>query len=135
MKNQRVYADLNKWEEVNKQFRVILTTRGTHQDLQRYGITLEEGLTLDFWMDDGDANGNPDPLYFQGIVHYDEDAQHWVAVVVREEIRNASELRGAEDNVPTTLISDIINTRIEHNEINLKFPKKANIASEQSIKI
>ncbi len=135
MENQRVYADLNKWEEVNKQFRVILTTRGTHQDLQRYGITLEEGLTLDFWMDDGDVNGNPDPLYFQGIVHYNEDAQHWVAVVVREEIRNASELRGAEDNAPISSRSDIINIPVEHTEIILKSSKKANPASEQPIKI
>lgn len=91
MTDQRVYADLNKWEEVNGQFWVILTTRGTHQDLQRYGITPEEGLTLDFWMDDEDADGSPDPLYFQGVLHYDEATQHWVAVVVREEIRTASE--------------------------------------------
>jgi len=90
MKDQRVYADLNKWEEVNGQFRVILTTWGTHKDLQHYGITPEEGLVLDFWMDDEDADGNPDPLYFQGILHYDEDSQHWVALVIREEIRNAS---------------------------------------------
>ncbi len=92
MKDQRVYADLNKWEEVNGEFRVILTTLGTHKDLQRLGITLEEGLVLDFQMDDEDANGSPDPLYFQGTIRFDEDARHWVAVIVREDIRSASEL-------------------------------------------
>ena len=92
MKDQRVYADLNKWEEVNGQFRVILTTLGTYNDLQRFNITLKEGLVLDFWMDDEDADGNPDPLYFQGTAHYDEDAQHWVAAVLRDEVRPASEL-------------------------------------------
>ncbi len=90
MKDQRIYADLNKREEVNGQFRVILTTQGTHRDLQHYGITPEEGRVVDFWMDDEDADGNSDPLHFQGILHYDEDAQHWVAAVVREEIRSAS---------------------------------------------
>lgn len=92
MKDQRVYTDLNKWEEVNGQFRVILTTRGTHEDLQRYGIALEEGLVLNFWMNDEDADGSPDPLYFTRTVRYDEDTQQCLAVVVREEVCNASEL-------------------------------------------
>jgi len=91
MDTQRIYADLNKWEEVNGDFRVILTTLGTRQDLQKYGITLEEGLRLTFWMDDGDDAGNLDPLYFDGVVHYDESTQNWVAVVDPENIRNASE--------------------------------------------
>lgn len=135
MKDQRVYADLNKWEEVNGQFQVILTTHGTHQDLQRYGITLEEGLTLDFWMDDGDSSGNPDPLYFQGIVRYDGDAQHWVALVIREKIRNASEMKGAEENTPITFRSDIIDTYMEQAEINLNQSKRADTASKRPIKI
>ncbi len=91
MSDQRVYADLNKWEEVEGQFRVILTTRGTFQDLQKYGITLAEGLVLDFWMDDGDADGNPDALYFRGAVHYDEREIRWVAAVNPDEVSHASE--------------------------------------------
>ena len=92
MGNSRVYADLNKWEEVDGQFRVILTARGTQEDLKKYNITLEEGLVLDFWMDDEDDGGSPDPLYFHGVVHYAESRQQWVAVVVRKNIRNASAL-------------------------------------------
>ena len=88
----RVYADLNKWEQVDGQFRVLLTTRGTQQDLQKYNILLQDGRVLDFWMDDGDAEGNPDPLYFQGELRYDTNAQRWVAVVNRRDIRNASEV-------------------------------------------
>lgn len=91
MSDQRVYADLNKWEEVEGQFRVILTTRGTSEDLQKHGITLEEGQVLDFWMDDGDANGNPDPLHFPGEVHYDEQKSRWVADVNPDAIYHASE--------------------------------------------
>ncbi len=89
----RVYADLNKWEEVNGEFRVILTTMGTHQDLRKYGIAPKEGIALGFWMDDGDDQGRLDPLYFDGILRYDESAQHWVAVVDRSKVRNASERR------------------------------------------
>lgn len=93
MSSQRVYADLNKWEEVDGDFRVILTTMGTQQDLRKYGIALKEGLALSFWMDDGDDEGNLDPLYFDGILHYNEESQNWVAVVDRKSICNASELR------------------------------------------
>ena len=93
MGSQRIYSDLNKWEEVNGEFRVILTTMGTHQDLRKYGISLKEGLALDFWMDNGDDEGNLDPLYFNGIVHYDASGQNWVAVVDHENIHNASELK------------------------------------------
>lgn len=91
MSDQRVYADLNKWEEVKGQFRVILTTLGTRQDLQKHGITLEEGLVLDFWMDDGDADGNPDALYFRGAVHYDEQESRWIAFVNPDDVYHASE--------------------------------------------
>lgn len=75
-----------------------MTTRGTYQDLHKYGITLREGLILDFWMDDEDDEGNPDPLYFQGELHHDETLQHWVAVVVRDNIYHVSELT-AGDNI------------------------------------
>jgi len=104
MKVERVYADLNKWEEVGGQFRVILTTRGTHEDLQKHGIRLEEGLVLDLWMDDGDGAGNPDPLYFQGTIHYDELKDYWVADVNPDEVRHASEQENVRQKAEPALV-------------------------------
>jgi len=104
MDNLKIYADLNKWKEIDGQFRVLLTARGTQQDLQRYNVFLEDGGVLDFWMDDEDADGNPDPLYFQGELCYDTTAHRWVAVVNRKNIRNASEIsRSAEMAHSSTL--------------------------------
>lgn len=91
MNTPRIYADLNKWEQVNGQHWVILTTQGTHKDLEKYGIALREGLSLSFWMDDADDDGNFDPLHFEGVIHYDKNAAHWVAVVDWDAIHNASE--------------------------------------------
>ena len=103
MRDRRIYADLNKWAEVDGQFRAILTTRGTHQDLQKYGLTLEEGLLLDFWMDDGDTEGNPDPLHFQGIVHYDETRSCWVANVNPDAIHHASDQKSIKQEAEPAL--------------------------------
>lgn len=91
MDKPRIYADLMKWEEVDGQRRVILTTQGTWRDLQRHGIKLKEGQQMDFWMDDADDNGNIDPLHFHGILHYGENAKHWIAAIDRATIHNASE--------------------------------------------
>lgn len=100
MDKPQIYADLNKWEEVEGQFRVILTTRGTHEDLQKHGLTLKEGMTLDFWTDDGDAEGNSDPLYFQGVVTYDPKANCWTAAVNPEAIHHASEEKSSQKAEP-----------------------------------
>ena len=87
----RIYADLMKWGGIRGSARgVILTCRGTHEDLQKHDIQFEEGKTYSFWTDDGDDEGNFDPLYFDGIVEYDHKAGYWVAWVDWEAIIHAS---------------------------------------------
>jgi hypothetical protein len=88
MGKPRVYADMHKTDGSR---RLVLVCRGTHEDLQHYKITLQEGLALDFWTDDADDAGNADPLLFEGVVHYDHAKEHWVAAIDWNNIRNASE--------------------------------------------
>jgi hypothetical protein len=88
----RIYADLMKSGGSRGSARgVILTCRGTHEDLHKHDIQFEEGKTYSFWMDDGDDEGKSDPLYFDGIVEYDHKAGHWVAWVNWETIHSASD--------------------------------------------
>jgi len=87
-----IYADLNK----SGSGAVILTTIGTHRDLEKYGIALEEDLALTFYMDDSDENGDPDNLIFSGIVHFDEVNQHWVAKIDWDQIKRESKLTTEE---------------------------------------
>ncbi len=55
----QVYADFQKLDDDN---RLILTCRGTPQDLQRFGIQLRDGLRLTFYTDDADDEGRSDEL-------------------------------------------------------------------------
>ena len=88
MDTVRVYADPQKTDDLG---RLILTCRGTQQDLQRFGLTLTDGLFLNFWRDDADEQANPDPLHFEGVVHYDHAAGRWIAEIDWSHVHNASE--------------------------------------------
>ena len=88
----RVYADLNGGWRVGDEYIVPLNSRATEKDLQSLGHVLTPGLSVDFWTDDGDDEGNLDPLLFQGKVQFDEDTQKWVAVADWDGFHNASEL-------------------------------------------
>src|SRR5712692_7299334 len=84
----RVYADFQNLDDYN---RLRLTCAGTLQDLERHGIQLHEGLVLTFYTDDGDDHDQPDELRVEGVVHYDEKSQHWVATIDWPAIRHASD--------------------------------------------
>jgi hypothetical protein len=72
----RTYADPMKTDDSG---RLLLATVGTREDLSRYGIELRNGSRLNFWADDEDENGKPDPLVFSGVFRYSEDDANWVA--------------------------------------------------------
>ena len=84
-----VYADFMK---VDLENRLILTTRGTAEDLERLNLKLEPGLRLTFYNHDSDDAGNRDDLIAHGVVQYDEKNDRWVAVINWDEIKNQSQL-------------------------------------------
>jgi hypothetical protein len=88
MNKPRIYADYLKTDDAG---RLILVCYGTDHDLARHGVVLETGLALTFYMDDADNAGNPDDLLVDGVVEYDEEQKHWVAVIDEETFRHASE--------------------------------------------
>ncbi len=84
----RIYADFQNLDDRN---RLRLTCAGTVQDLRCYGLELQEGQVLTFYTDDADEQAQPDELRVDGVVHYDEAGQCWVAEVDWRGIRQASE--------------------------------------------
>ena len=90
MNRLRVYADFQKLDDDN---RLILTCRGTLQDLQRLGIQLSEGIRLVFYTDDSDDEGRTDELRAEGVVQYDHSARRWVAAIDWDRLWRASEER------------------------------------------
>ena len=95
----RVYADLNGGWRDGDNYILWLNSSATESDLQYLGYTLTPGLVLDFWTDDGDDEGNLDPLLFQGKTGFDEEKQTWYAIASWNDFHNASELKEIEDNV------------------------------------
>jgi hypothetical protein len=96
MSIQRVYADFQKLDDDN---RLILTCRGTLQDLDRFGIQLREGLRLTLYTDDADDEGRSDELRAEGVLHFDETARRWVATIDWDRLWHASE---EPVNIPAT---------------------------------
>ncbi len=84
----KVYADFHNLDDSN---RLRLNCAGTVEDLTRLGIVLREGLKLTFFMDDADDFGHPDDLLVEGVVHYSEEAQSWVAAVDWSAVHHASD--------------------------------------------
>jgi hypothetical protein len=93
MGTPKIYADFQNLDDYN---RLRLTCAGTLQDLERHGIQLHEGLVLTFYTDDADDHDQPDELRVEGVVHYDEEGQRWVATVDWAAIRHASD-EGSQD--------------------------------------
>ena len=88
MTTPKVYADFQNLDDHN---RLRLTCAGTLQDLTREGVQLREGLALTFYTDDADDQGQPDELRVDGVVHYDQATQGWVAAVDWNALRHASD--------------------------------------------
>jgi len=95
----RIYLDLNSGGKVGNSYVVTLDKQGTVADLQKNGMALREGVILDFWSDDGDDNGNPDPLLFQGTVKFDTVVNQWVAIVDWNGFMHASDLKNTYANL------------------------------------
>jgi len=77
-----------------------LNCAGTLTDLKRQGIELREGLALTLYTDDEDDQGQPDELRAEGVVHYNDEAQCWVALVDWAALRHASD-EGAQVTRPS----------------------------------
>lgn len=75
---------------------LILSCLGTHKDLAKYNIALENGLELSFYSDDADDFGNEDNLVVEGVVKYDKTYERWVAIIDWDEIKNISKLSTKE---------------------------------------
>ena len=65
-------------------------TVGTFEDLRPEGIAPSEGIAIRFWCDDGDSNGNEDPLLLDGTIHDDSQYEYWYALIDEEAYRHAS---------------------------------------------
>lgn len=92
----RVYVDLNGGGRVGDTYIAPLDSRATAADLRQYGVTPQEGLRLHFWTDDGDEEGNPDPLLFTGSLHFSEEEGVWLAHMDWADFQHASEVREAD---------------------------------------
>jgi hypothetical protein len=66
---------------------------GTRDDLEKFGITLSEGLELVLWSDDADHDHNRDDLLCVGIVRHGSGRNLWVAEVDWPSIENESRIR------------------------------------------
>ena len=88
MVKPKVYVDLNN---ADANGRLRLNCVGTIEDLARQGITLRNGMSLTFWSDDLDANGQLDELLVDGVVSFSEEEHCWVAAIDWSATRHASE--------------------------------------------
>jgi len=88
MSMAKIYADFQNLDDFN---RLRLRCAGTLVDLANQGIKLKEGMSLTFYTDDVDKQGKPDELLVEGITHYNDEEQCWVAAIDWSAIRHASE--------------------------------------------
>jgi hypothetical protein len=77
----RLYADFNKWDGDGSSRWLILTCKGTSDDLARLNIKLTEGLEVVFYADDSDRAGNRDELEADGYIHFDDKMNQWVGII------------------------------------------------------
>jgi hypothetical protein len=91
MAHPRVYADFQNLDDEN---RLRLTCAGTERDLKRQAIELREGMLLTLYTDDATADGEPDELLAESVVHFNESEGCWVAAINWKAIRHASEEKG-----------------------------------------
>lgn len=84
----RVWVDFMK---TDSEHRLLLTTRGTIEDLKKLGIEPQEGLRLQVYSDDAGDQGNRDDLLADGIVHRDEEHDRWVLEIDWDAIKHTSD--------------------------------------------
>jgi len=87
----RIYADFNKWDGDGTSRWLILTCKGTLDDLARFNIQLIEGLEVMFYTDDANQAGESDDLEADGYIHFDSKSNHWVGIIDWNAIQHASD--------------------------------------------
>ena len=87
MANPRVYADFQNLDDEN---RLRLTCAGTRRDLERQALDLREGMALTLYTDDATDDGQSDELLADGVVHFNQTENCWVATIDWQAIRHAS---------------------------------------------
>jgi hypothetical protein len=90
----RIYADFQNLDGEN---RIRLTSAGTRADLQESGVGLQEGITIALYTDDADDEGRADPLLADAIVEFSHADDCWVARVIWDDLRHASDSAVAEN--------------------------------------
>jgi len=83
----RVYADFQNLDDEN---RLRLTCAGTRRDLERQALELREGMALTLYTDDATDDGQSDELLADGVVHFNQAENCWVAIIDWQAIRHAS---------------------------------------------
>ena len=73
--------------------RLVLTTRGTLDDLKKNGLELRDGLALSVYSDDLGDHGQSDNLLADGVVRYDGDAERWVLELDWNAVKHESDSR------------------------------------------
>ena len=84
----KIYADFQNLDDFN---RLRLTCAGTLEEVANQGIELKEGMSLIFYTDDVDDQGQSDELLAEGSIHYNENEHCWVASIDWSALRHASE--------------------------------------------
>ncbi len=76
-----IYADQSR-SNINISDKFIpLDTYGTQLDLKRHNIKFQEGKKYYFYDLDEDSKGDYDPIIFNGIVHFSDEAKIWYVEV------------------------------------------------------
>jgi hypothetical protein len=87
MAHPRVYADFQNLDDEN---RLRLICAGTRRDLERHALELHEGMVLTLYTDDATDDGQSDELLADGVVHFNQAENCWVAAIDWQAIRHAS---------------------------------------------
>jgi hypothetical protein len=67
-------------------------TKGSFDDLQRLGITPEEGLRLTFYDIDADEENRPTYLCAEGTLHFGEETSTWYISIKQDTFRSVPRL-------------------------------------------
>ena len=102
MSTAKIYADFQNLDDFN---RLRLTCVGTLEDIADQGIELKDGMSLTFYTDDVDDQGQPDELLVEGTTHYNEDELCWVASINWSAICHASQEQ-SQDAMPVSHAAD-----------------------------
>jgi hypothetical protein len=76
-----------------KDYPHYLDKAGTIADLEKTGLALKEGLVVNFYNHDASEKHDPDPLLFEGVVHFDGAKKQWYAILDENSFKNLSDVK------------------------------------------